>query len=235
MHIFAGLGLLWILTYYQVIKYNMKRWTQQPLAEPNAVGVSEDDENLYVNGVSFYSAFDLEVLHFWGSFHNRPLTLLRIFLPAFFTILLCPATIFMYQPLVEVFWTNRARPPVNDAIACFLLPAGLVYATIFGFAFQQAVDKQKAILEDVKKRISMIDHLATFIAKVQFPTDLLRRKMYRCVKAEALNMVLQVIDKEPENFENRPGYDVKGICFIFVMLKENSLLDYPITDSYITR
>ena len=63
----------------------------------------------------------------------------------------CPITLYTYQPLVETFWLNQnpsmvARPNVNEAILCFLMPAGIVYATFFGFAVEIAVAKQGVVL-----------------------------------------------------------------------------------------
>jgi hypothetical protein len=60
----------------------------------------------------------------------------------------------MYTPFTTFIWPKETfpiAPDINDAIACFLAPAGLVYATSFGFAFQQALSKQTHIIEKVTK------------------------------------------------------------------------------------
>lgn len=162
---------------------------------------------------AFFSAFDLEVLTSMITSHNRPLNLFRISFPAAISLALCPATLYMYTPLVQFMWPTEEFPEVpniNEAIACFLFPAGLVYATCFGFAFQQAVSKQHDIYAKVTAEISMIDHIATFTSMIKFPTQQMRTELYQCIKAEAIFMALQLLGKEPSEFANRPEVDIKG-------------------------
>ena len=88
----------------------------------------------------FFTDFDLEVLESLRNCYNQPKELIRIALPAVFSLALCPLTLFMFDPFRKFIWPesqNSGMPDINDAIACYLSPAGLVYATSFGFAFQQ--------------------------------------------------------------------------------------------------
>ena len=130
-----------------------------PAAQP------QDDE--------FLTAFDQEVLASMGRFTNRPGELFRIASPALLSLALCPATLYLYIPLVGIFWPTEtyATPPnINEAIACFLAPAGLVYATSFGFAFQQALYKQREILQKVSHELGLLDQIATLTTKLSLPS-----------------------------------------------------------------
>jgi hypothetical protein len=81
------------------------------------------------------------VLHALRNCYNQPKELFRIALPAIFSLALCPVTLYMFDPLRKMLWPEKqygpVMPNINDAISCYLAPAGLVYATSFGFAFQQ--------------------------------------------------------------------------------------------------
>ena len=109
----------------------------------NRICVTPVEEN------TFFSSEELCLLEKFGRFQNKFNELFRIGFPALFTLGVCPATIFMYDPIVYVLWPEdiwgHRRPKVNDVIACFLSPAGLIYAISFGFAFQEALVKQATI------------------------------------------------------------------------------------------
>ena len=159
----------------------------------------------------FLTPFDKEILDSMGSFNNRPLELLRIAGPALLSLALCPATLYLYQPFTKLFWPNRAAAPdINEAIACFLAPAGLVYATSFGFAFQQALSKQREVLQKVSYELGLIDQIVTLTSKISLPSLKHRMDIYRAIKAEAIFMVLQVQNREPSSFRHKPTVDVKG-------------------------
>lgn len=99
----------------------------------------------------------------------------------------------------------------KTAIACFLAPAGLVYATSFGFAFQQALSKQGEVLRKITYELGLIDQIATLASKLNLPNIQDRMSIYKAIKAEAIFMILQIEDREPEDFENRPKIDVKSL------------------------
>ena len=164
----------------------------------------------------FLTKFDMEVLDSMGTFNNRPVELLRIAAPALLSLALCPATLYLYQPFTTLFWPTFVAPPdINEAIACFLTPAGLVYATSFGFAFQQALSKQREVLQKVSHELGLIDQVVTLTSKISLPSIKDRMDIYRAIKAEAIFMVLQVQNREPSSFRNKPPVDVKGkILFI---------------------
>ncbi|CAD5124049.1 DgyrCDS12355 [Dimorphilus gyrociliatus] len=161
---------------------------------------------------TFLSSFDLEVIRSMNSYHNRPKELFRISFPALISLSLCPFTLYLYQPLIDIFWpkSSFATPPdINEAIACFLAPAGLVYATSFGFAFQQALGKQGEVLRKITYELGLIDQIATLASKIHLPNIQDRMAIYRAIKAEAIFMILQIEDREPESFQNKSRIDVK--------------------------
>ena len=91
------------------------------------------------NQETFFTEFDMEVLQSLRNCYNQPKELVHIALPALVSLILCPLTLYMYEPFRKIMWPDiyPVMPNINDAIACYLAPAGLVYATSFGFAFQQ--------------------------------------------------------------------------------------------------
>ncbi|XP_012946831.1 uncharacterized protein LOC101858840 [Aplysia californica] len=93
--------------------------------------------------------------------------------------------------------------------ACYLAPAGLVYATSFGFAFQQALNKQHDILNQLAKEIGKIDHIATFAAKLTTVGIVDRLNIIKAVKDETIFMVLQILEREPHTFHHTSPKDVR--------------------------
>ncbi|XP_074651707.1 uncharacterized protein LOC141906358 [Tubulanus polymorphus] len=170
----------------------------------------QTEETSQTHGV--LSHFDLEVIESLQTFYNGPSELLRIALPALISLALCPITLYLYPPLVRIFWPPSKFPQVpniNDAIGCFLAPAGLVYATSFGFAFQSALSKQHEIYTRITSELSLIDQIVTLTTKLAVPSKEVGLDILKAVKAEAIFMVLQITDNEPENFKHKPEEDVK--------------------------
>lgn len=166
-----------------------------------------------IDSGEFLTAFDLEVLASLHSSYNRPSELFRISIPALISLGLCPFTLYLYEPFTLFLWPKDeydSPPDINDAIACFLAPAGLVYATSFGFAFQQALTKQRDILEKVTTEISMIDQIATFSSKLKLTSSNIRLGIYHAIKTEAVFMVLQILNREQTSYHSKPSEDVKG-------------------------
>ncbi|XP_067664660.1 uncharacterized protein [Haliotis asinina] len=182
--------------------------------KPKIINMENNNQEKLVKDADdeFLSPFDIEVIDSLRTSHNRPQELIRIALPAVLSLALCPLTLYLYEPFTLFLWPKDqyATPPdINDAIACFLAPAGLVYATSFGFAFQSALNKQHEILTKMTGEMSMIDHIATFTTKIRLPNKKLRLDIYRAIKAEAIFMILQLLDRDQSSYVNRPKEDVK--------------------------
>lgn len=186
---------------------------QRKQSELNVICLEEYDDLFKEDEQPFLSQFDNEVIACFQMHRNRPLDLLKISFPALLSLALCPVTLYMYTPFTTFIWPKETfpiAPDINDAIACFLAPAGLVYATSFGFAFQQALSKQTHIIEKVTKEISMIDQIATFCTRISLPSQRLRRKVYRYIKAEVIFMMLQILNRTPDSFQEQPEENVKS-------------------------
>ena len=70
--------------------------------------------------------------------------LLAIMMPVILSLGFCPLTLLLHGIIVDCLWPPSmyfSAPNINDAISCFLVPAGMVYAISFGFAFQQVAGK----------------------------------------------------------------------------------------------
>ena len=172
---------------------------------------------------TFLNDFDVEALESLKTFNNRPSQLCKIAAPAVLSLALCPFLLYIYGPMVTLFWPNKtAQPNINEAIACFLAPAGLVYATSFGFAFQQVLTKQHDLLAKISYEIGLLDQILTLTSKLTLPTQEFRKSIYRSVKAEAMFMVLQIENREGSSFKHKPMENIKGKWIIFYVM---SLLD----------
>ena len=189
-------------------------YVQDP-ALPEMQGPPKEDA---ADDLEFFTDFDLEVLGSLGSFNSRPLQLVRVATPALLSLALCPATLYLYEPLVTFFWPPykfRTPPDINEAIACFLAPAGLVYATSFGFAFQQALTKQQTILNKMTHELGLLDQIVTMVSKINLPSLHSRMAIYKAVKAEAIFVTLQVMNTTSHNFKNKPKEDVTSRTSFF--------------------
>ncbi|XP_033729314.1 immunoglobulin A1 protease autotransporter-like, partial [Pecten maximus] len=197
----------------------------------SVTSVSTENESCHGE---FLSNFDLEVLESLHSSYNKPLELLKISFPALLSLGLCPFTLYLYEPFTTFLWPPdeyETPPDINDAIACFLAPAGLVYATSFGFAFQQALNKQRDILDKLTTEISMIDQIATFSSKLKLINSNIRREIYYAVKCEAVFMVLQILNREQTSYHYKPNVDVKvKIWSIVDLLREVDASDNNIVN-----
>jgi hypothetical protein len=109
-----------------------------------------------------------------------------------------------YTPISNFLWPNRAQPTINDAIACFLAPAGMVYAVSFGFAFQQVLQKQIDITTRLNNDFSEMELLINLTKKLACLKSTTRMKMYLALKEEILT-VIHYITEMPVTERNREG------------------------------
>ncbi|XP_033753340.1 uncharacterized protein LOC117336797 [Pecten maximus] len=161
---------------------------------------------------SFLGEFDREVLDNLRSFHVQPGEIIRICFPAFSTMVIGPVFMMGYYEIIDFFWSIEDYPDlpnINQCVACFLTPAGLVYAISFGFAFQQAINKQCDILEKMTTEISYLDQAATLTSKLKLRSPAVKVSMYRALKAEALYMILQVQKGDMAKYRHRPQENIK--------------------------
>lgn len=212
-------ALIWlVIARYQPCKKSYRRVWASGLTKAKMRSVfkvrpaliAQDNTKELPEQPPFLTATDIEIVASLKTFYNKPKELLRIATPALISLALCPITIYLYEPLVEALWPTTTFPDINDAIACFLSPAGLVYATSFGFAFQQALSKQHEVLVHVTEELSKIDQIATLTSKISLPTLEDRLEIYRAIKAEIVFMILQIEQRDLCDLKFPPKENIKG-------------------------
>ncbi|XP_070564769.1 uncharacterized protein [Ptychodera flava] len=166
----------------------------------------------------FITRADLKVIDSLDSFFNQPMQLLKISLPAVLSLAFCPLLLQIYGPLTRFFWPAsqypNGMPPINEAIACFLAPAGLVYAVTFGFTFQSAVEKQKALLNNVSLEVSLLDQIIILASQVPLSDENDRVEIYRAVKDEIISIMQQIQIQSKRsgfNLQNGPLWKIVPI------------------------
>ena len=132
------------------IAWLKKKRSRQPTRRRNSIGQHPYTEDSTSKLSSFYEECESEGLAALSRFQNNFIQLIRLSLPMTLSIAFCPLALFFHGPVVEFFWPYvefEAAPNINDALACYLVPAGLVYAIAFGFAYQEAISKQNRLVE----------------------------------------------------------------------------------------
>lgn len=109
-----------------------------------------------------------------------------------------------------MFWPPeryKTPPMINEAVACFLAPAGMVYAVSFGFAFQQVLSKQLDITRKIHEEIGQIDQLISMTNKIHFMSSGSKLNIFRALKSEVMHMISQFMNKST----GAPKYKNEGI------------------------
>ncbi|KAF6033808.1 hypothetical protein EB796_007885 [Bugula neritina] len=224
--ILGGIGLLNIRKRLHA-KRNLKQKSSfTPRVSPTPTPLPDE---------KFLNAFDLEVLEYKEHFYNRTSDLVGLAAPALISILQAPLVLYLYPTLTKYMWPDHDEVPnVNDAIACFLMPAGLVYATVFGAAFSAASGKLSELQTKFVNEVSMIDQIFTLTLKLDIPTDT-KMSICKAVKSEIIYLLLQIEGKEPDSFVNKPPVDVKGWCIAAALVQNTMNIQLHRQLVYLTR
>ena len=137
----------------------------------------------------FLNPYDLDVLRHLYSFHNSALELALISLPSILSLCLCPLTLQSRDEISEFFWPNTTQPAVNEAVACFLAPSGMVYAVSFGFAFQQVLDKLNGIKANLNQELNEIEELIILIQRMKSLPASRRLNILLMIKKEIICII----------------------------------------------
>ena len=189
---------LWVPTL--VTSAFMSRWTKSSRKEEATpkgfqlirTAVMKD------HGEQFLTDFDKEAMDSLTPYNGRAKLLIKVATPALISLALCPATLYLYRPLAAIFWPADmydVPPDINEAIACFLAPAGLVYATSFAFAFDQVLGKQREIMAKLSHELGLLDQIVTMTSKMSFPSTKDRMDIYRLARLIYLFSVIVNIFK----------------------------------------
>ncbi|KAK7492565.1 hypothetical protein BaRGS_00016231 [Batillaria attramentaria] len=143
-----------------------------------------------------FSSQDLQLLE---NLDMRSLADIRelfcILLPVIFSLGFCPLTLFLHGSIVGLFWPHSmfASPPnINDAISCFLVPAGMVYAISFGFAFQQVAGGFRETEISMLKQVDQLKTILKIVDDLRVVHPAHRVTMVRTVKDVALATISQL-------------------------------------------
>ncbi|XP_033749306.1 uncharacterized protein LOC117333994 [Pecten maximus] len=205
---FLGILSLWLCTHYcRKYRHGLRSVLVQPIKKPGIAFVNtntlktllnfkgsrhQESPTSIQNSSSFLSDRDLGVLKDFMCFQNSANELFWICFPSALILCFCPLTLLLYSPMVKALWpsdTYDVTPNINEAIACFLVPSGMVYAVSFGFAFQQVLGKQTDVMKSITHDIRQMNQLISMTKSLRWITEKTRIKMYRALKTEVLTMM----------------------------------------------
>ncbi|XP_046552024.1 uncharacterized protein LOC124261720 [Haliotis rubra] len=126
--------------------------------------------------------------------------LVKIVTPATMSLAFCPLTLFTHSLILEGFWPKDAfpkAPNINDGIACFLVPAGMVYAISFGFAFQAVFTRHQDTDRCISEEVNTMNRIISLVSRMQFPSPKTQLGILRVIKGELIAMVQDVLGTQP--------------------------------------
>ncbi|XP_054768942.2 uncharacterized protein LOC129276580 [Lytechinus pictus] len=233
--IMTGLGVLMIKAQLKRDRYAERKLTEDYFTQPSLRDLSARFGGAEMAGVqelreaakyAFLSMSDIDTIHSMEMFFNRPLPLCRIALPALLSLAFCPLVLYIYSPVARFFWPPgdfpEGVPDINDAIACFLMPAGLVYATSFGFSYQSAMEKQRSLVSIVSGEVSKLDQILVMTSHLTYITLKEKALIYRYVKDEAVTIIRQIQGVCKGSTEDYEGALCSGQIWRIVPILRNS-------------
>lgn len=122
--------------------------------------------------------------------------LVKIVIPATLSLAFCPLTLFTHGLILEGFWPMNVfpqAPNINDGIACFLVPAGMVYAISFGFAFQAVFTRHLDTDRCISEEVNNMNRIISLVSRMQFPSPKTQLGILRVIKSEIIAMVQDVL------------------------------------------
>ena len=93
------------------------------------------------------------------SFHDGASGLAKIIWCPMGVMFLCPFVLLTYAPLADYFWDSHPPDDINDALAIFLTPSGLVYALLFASAYDAAKGKWNETAQLLRQEMSHMQHI----------------------------------------------------------------------------
>ena len=129
------------------------------------------------------------------AFQNNPIAMLKLAFPAVGAMALCPITLFLYDPLVEFLWPPdkfKTLPDINMAIICFLMPAGMIYATTFGFFCKDVMGEFTLVSSGVSRQTAMIRQIAMLTCAVKGFTNQQKRRIILALKDQVMTWLKSI-------------------------------------------
>ena len=144
----------------------------------------------------FFTRNDLLILEHLQKYQNNPKYLYKIGIPAVTSLTICSLIMAAYQPIIDFLWSHQTQPAINEAVACFLAPAGMVFAVSFGFAFQQVLQKQIDITARLNNDFSEMELLMNLTKKLYCLKLRTRMKMYIALKDEIMAVIQYITEMD---------------------------------------
>ncbi|KAK7115783.1 uncharacterized protein [Littorina saxatilis] len=179
---------------------------------------TEESSTESTNLKPLFESNDLEIIqHIQGQGPINGRELLNILMPVIFSLGFCPLTLLLHRPIIHCLWPPSVytiAPNINDAIACFLVPAGMVYAISFGFAFQQVIGAFGEIQIGVQRRAEQLQKLLTLISHLTSVTMASRLAMLRIVKDVTLTSASKMIGCTDHRSNSKDLEDLLRLLYI---------------------
>ncbi|XP_030836217.1 uncharacterized protein LOC115922150 [Strongylocentrotus purpuratus] len=233
--IVIGLSVLMIKAQLMRNRYEVRKLTEDYFMQPSLRDLASSFGGAEMAGLqemreaathAFLSLSDIDTIHSMELFFNRPLPLCRIALPALLSLAFCPLVLFVYPAVARFFWPPdqfpEGTPVINDAIVCFLIPAGLVYATSFGFSYQSAMEKQRSLISIVSGEVSKLDQIIVMTSHMTYITLKEKAMIYGYVKDEAITIIRQIQGVCKGSTDNYKGAICSGQIWRIVPILRNS-------------
>jgi hypothetical protein len=147
---------------------------------------------------------DCMVLEEYTKFENRPSDLMKLLFPAIISLTGSPTLLMLKNDINKLFFPGSAyQPNTNDVLYCFLIPAGLLYATVFGFSLEICVWRFHCYAELVTEHYKALRNAMSAIVHDHVMTPERKMKLMRKLKDEIIGL-MQV-------FMNKYHFQTRGI------------------------
>ncbi|XP_076443987.1 uncharacterized protein LOC143282272 [Babylonia areolata] len=169
----------------------------KPQLADTALGGRDGKEGLSVPPPPLFQPRDLALVDILQG--RSPINVRELFyilMPVIFTLGFCPVTLLLHKPVVTYLWPTdsfSSPPNINDAIACFLVPAGMVYAISFGFAFQQVAGGYKDCELGVTQQAEQLTKLLVLVKNLKAVCPATRLAMVRVIKDMTLTSLSRLL------------------------------------------
>ena len=91
---------------------------------------------------------------------------------------------------------------ISDVIACFLMPAGLVYAIAFGFGFNEAQIKQQMMIAGVATRVALLSRIISLTFVVEELGVKQKQDVYKMLKNEMIDWLKSLMGRKKKDTDD---------------------------------
>ena len=189
---------------------------RNPSKDPHPNGKQVDNKDY-----TFFSGEDIDVLIKMEEFQNNPMSLICICIPVLASLAFCPVTIVTYGMWMNFFWPLEITGPmtnINDAIACFLMPAGLVYAIAFGFAFQDVLAKKADVEKSLCWQMALLHQTNQLLKCSGVIKESAKQAMARDIKDAIICWMAQLLSVKKLHNKGTNLFQVKWLSMLKVLL-----------------